>query len=71
MTMNIVGFDSDVVSDNLLGLSIDLVYGLDGNDWFFHFLKFVLNSILSSQNRIPTPPPKKGAIVTKLNLKMF
>jgi hypothetical protein len=28
MTMNIVGFDYDVVGDNLLQLSIDLVYGL-------------------------------------------
>jgi hypothetical protein len=46
MTMNIVGFDYDVVGDNLLGLSINSVYGLDGNDWFFHFLKFVSNQFV-------------------------
>jgi hypothetical protein len=46
MTMSIVGFDYDVVNDNLLQLSIDLVYGLNGNDWFSYFLKFDLNQFV-------------------------
>lgn len=56
MTMNIVGFDYDVVGNNLLELSIHSVTGLDGNDWsFFNFLKFDLNQFcLRIQIKFPS-----------------